>query len=69
MYMSQSILDQGFADWIMHPISLIGYYPLGYPSGFMYLLASLSALTGIELITIIPSLKSGPFQSIGYRWK
>ena len=47
--MSESIKIYGFAQWVYHPVSLFGYYPLSYPSGLMFFLALVSELTGLTM--------------------
>lgn len=47
--LSKSIVDNGYAKWIFHPLSYFGYYPLSYPSGTPFLLAELSDLTGLSM--------------------
>lgn len=49
--LSSSIVDDGRAEWVFNPLSLFGYYPLSYPSGMPFLLASLSSMTGLTIET------------------
>ena len=51
--LSESIIDNGFARWITHPLSLTGYYPMSYPSGVPFLLAESSILSGLTVETTI----------------
>ena len=44
--LSQSVVDEGRARWIFHPLSYFGYYPTSYPSGSVFTLAALSILSG-----------------------
>ncbi len=48
-----SIAEEGHVSWSMHPLSLWGLYPYSYASGVPAFLASLSALTGLDVSTII----------------
>lgn len=47
------VIDLGYAPWILHPLSLFGYYPLSIPSGFEYFFATFSELTGIDIIPLL----------------
>lgn len=47
--LSQSIVDDGYAVWVFHPLSNFGYYPFSYPSGGPFLLAEVSSLTGLSV--------------------
>ena len=47
--LSQSIVDDGYAVWVFHPLSYFGYYPFSYPSGGPFLLAEVSSLTGMSV--------------------
>ena len=47
--LSDSIMQSGFAVWILHPTSYFGLYALSYPSGMPFMLASLSSTGGISL--------------------
>ena len=53
MNKAMSIIKFGYAEWVLEPLSLFGYYPLSYPSGFMYFLASFSLVTGLDMHTTI----------------
>jgi hypothetical protein len=48
-FMAQSILDEGHAKWVIHPMSVIGVYNYSYPSGAVYLLSITSSLIGINI--------------------
>jgi hypothetical protein len=67
-YHSQDIIEDGYAEWVQHPASLIGVYPINmsYPAFVPYLLAYLSQITGIglELVILIQSIMLGVFGSI-----
>ncbi len=61
--LSNSILVNGYAAWIVHPLSPLGLYPLSYPSGSFFLTAAVAAMGGttIELTALILSLFVGVF--------
>ncbi|MBT3408819.1 hypothetical protein HN415_09145, partial [Candidatus Woesearchaeota archaeon] len=46
---TESIIREGYAPWVLHPMSLLGYYPLSKPSGFEYFSANLILITGLDL--------------------
>ena len=46
--MANFISENGYAKWIMHPLSFFGLYPLSYPSGAMFYLSGISQSTGID---------------------
>jgi len=48
-FLSQAIVDDGYAQWAFHPLSYFGYYPLSYPMAVPFLLAELSELTGLSI--------------------
>ena len=60
--LSGSIVDEGYAKWVFHPLSLFGYYPFSYPSGTPFLVAELAELTGVTVDVAI--LLSGMMLSI-----
>ena len=47
--LSDSIVDDGYARWIIHPLSVFGYYPLSYPSGAPFLFAEFSMMTELTI--------------------
>lgn len=51
--LSQSIVDDGYAVWVFHPLSYFGYYPFSYPSGGPFLFAEMSSLTGLSIESCI----------------
>ena len=51
--MAESIQIHGSALWVFHPASLFGYYPLSYPSGTQFFLATASTLTGLDMNTTV----------------
>jgi hypothetical protein len=44
--LTNSIVTEGFAAWVIHPLSYIGLYPLSYPSGGIFLPAGLVIFSG-----------------------
>ena len=54
-YLADSVIANGKAEWILHPLSYVGYYPLSYPSGIPFLLAESAMITGlpVELCILI----------------
>ncbi|MFQ6059909.1 MAG: DUF6541 family protein [Thermoplasmata archaeon] len=44
--LANCIVRDGYAAWIIHPLSYLGLYPLSYPSGGIFLPASFVALSG-----------------------
>lgn len=48
-YLARSIVEDGYAEWTVSPLSLFGYYPLSYPSGVPFLTAELSIATGTSV--------------------
>ena len=47
--LSDSIMQRGRAEWILHPTSYFGLYALSYPSAMPFMLASVSSVGGISL--------------------
>ena len=47
--LSASIVNQGRAAWLVHPLSPFGLYPLSYPSGSFFLTADLSLVADIKV--------------------
>ncbi|RMF05631.1 hypothetical protein D6764_04195 [Candidatus Woesearchaeota archaeon] len=41
------LLSQGYATWVLHPLSLFGYYPLSIPSGYEFFMSIFTLLTGM----------------------
>jgi hypothetical protein len=53
-FLSKSINDHGYARWTLNPLSYVGYYPFSYPSGVPFLMAEVSAMTGLSVeVTIL----------------
>lgn len=46
---ANSISTNGYADWILSPLSFFGLYPESYPSGEYFFLSGLSQSTGVEM--------------------
>lgn len=46
---TNALIEKGYAPWVLHPISLFGYYPLSIPSGLEYFFAVLHNLTSLDL--------------------
>lgn len=65
--LAQTIVQNGSAKWILNPISYFGWYPLSYPSGDPFLLASTSQLSGqdVETAVLLTSLLFGPIGILG----
>src|SRR6267143_3285758 len=42
--MTLSLVQLGYAKWIIHPFSYIGLYPLSHPSGGLFVLGSLALM-------------------------
>lgn len=51
--LANSILTTGHAEWIIHPLSVFGLYPMSYPSGIPFLLSELSSVTGLNMESTI----------------
>jgi len=51
--MTNSLLEFGYAKWILHPLSFFGLYPASYPSTMQFLLSGISQSTDVELKTTI----------------
>jgi len=51
--LATNIANDGFAEWILNPLSMFGWYPLSYPSGGPFLLAASSDLGGTSIETTI----------------
>lgn len=47
--LAQIIVSNGYANWILSPLSFFGLYPFSYASGLPHLLAISSILTGIDV--------------------
>ncbi|MBN2566870.1 hypothetical protein JXB02_02165 [Candidatus Woesearchaeota archaeon] len=45
--MANSLVEKGYADWVLHPASLFGYYPFSYPSATYFFLGTFTSLLGI----------------------
>src|SRR6266571_2350856 len=47
--MALSLVNDGYASWILNPLSYLGLYPLSQPSGSVFLLGDLSQLSGVPI--------------------
>ncbi len=47
--MTRSLVDNGYASWILNPLSYLGLYPLSQPSGSVFLLGGLSQVSGTPI--------------------
>ena len=47
--MTASIIQRGYAEWILTPFSYFGQYPLSHPSGSFFFLADLAQLGGTPI--------------------
>lgn len=46
---AESIQLHESALWVFHPASIFGYYPMSYPSGTMFFLATASSFLGLDM--------------------
>ncbi len=51
--MANSISQDGYAKWILHPSSYFGLYALSYPSAAPFIMSSLNMVTEISIEGII----------------
>lgn len=65
--LANTIADQGYAAWIIHPLSYFGLFPLSYPSGGIFLPAALVVLSGYsaESSILVLSLLMGLIGVLG----
>lgn len=47
--MTLSLVQSGYAIWIVHPLSYLGLYPLSHPSGGLFVLAGFSEISGVPI--------------------
>ena len=47
--LAESISKYGYAKWIVHPASIIGFYPLSAPSGAPVFLSGISQCSGLNM--------------------
>ncbi len=47
--MANSLMHDGYANWLLHPTSIFGLYALSYPSAAPFILASGSIISGISI--------------------
>ena len=55
-WMAESILDDGSAQWLLHPASLFGLASFSYPSFVAFLLATVSSITGLTRLELVQSI-------------
>lgn len=46
--LSNSISQEGYAKWVLHPLSFFGLFPSSYPSGVPFILSALSQVIGLD---------------------
>jgi len=47
--LATNIVNDGYAEWILNPLSWFGWYPLSYPSGGPFLIASFSSMSSLAI--------------------
>jgi hypothetical protein len=47
--LAESISTYGYAKWIIHPLSVFGYYPYSYASAVPLILSEMSQITGLSM--------------------
>jgi len=47
--MTLTLVEDGAAKWVIHPLSYFGLYPLSHPSGSIFFLASLTDVSGVQI--------------------
>jgi hypothetical protein len=47
--LAESISTYGYAKWIIHPLSVFGYYPFSYASAVPLFLSEMSQITGLNM--------------------
>ncbi len=47
--MTRSLVNDGYASWILNPLSYLGLYPLSQPSGSVFLLGDVSQVGGVPI--------------------
>jgi len=47
--MTVSLIQNGNALWVLHPLSYFGMYPLSQPSGSLFVLADFSVISGVSV--------------------
>ncbi len=53
VWMAESILSNGEAMWLLHPMSITGFAEYSYPAGVPLLLAMTSAVTGLTRVDLL----------------
>ncbi len=47
--LSDSIIRDGSAPWVFHPLSYFGYFPFSYPSGVPFVISEFSMISGLNI--------------------
>ncbi len=47
--LSDSIIKDGSAAWVFHPLSYFGYFPFSYPSGVPFVVSEFSMMSGLSI--------------------
>src|SRR2546428_12446747 len=47
--MTMSLIQNGNAKWVLHPLSYFGFYPLSQPSGSIFFLTGFTQLSAVPL--------------------
>lgn len=47
--LAESISTYGYAKWLIHPLSVFGYYPFSYASAVPLILSEMSQITGLRM--------------------
>lgn len=47
--LAESISTYGYAKWLVHPLSVFGYYPYSYASAVPLILSEISQITGLSM--------------------
>jgi len=47
--MTVSLIQNGYAKWVLHPLSYLGFYPLSQPSGSIFFLTGFTQLSAVPL--------------------
>lgn len=65
--LSAAIVGDGYAEWVLNPLSYFGWYPLSYPSAGPFLLASTTFASdlNLEASILLVSFLLGPIGILG----
>ena len=47
------LLNSGKITWLLHPLSLFGWYPYSYPTGMPSFVAAFQLVTGLSHLNVI----------------